>query len=313
MKTDKIFISKLSDAKNNPESFAITGIYSLFESNNDKVFYFDGECHSPWEMVYIIEGEAGITADDSVYMVSAGDVVVHKPMEFHKIWSAGGNNLRILVCSFDFNTGVSNNFGGVYHLSGKAKDSMQQLLEFIREEFSEAPIHFPRGKSDNFEGMPFCFVEPRDENDMFYVVKYFNCIDKNKTSLQILFGMLQLLFLHMSCLDNNNKDLSQNDRMRLYTEIAGILEENIYGKITISQIAKTCKVSAATIKSCFVEFAGCGVHKYFLNIKIRAAIEMLKNGMTVNEVSDKLQFSNPNYFSYVFKRETGTSASTYKK
>ena len=313
MKKDKIFISKLSAAKNNPESFALTGIYSLFESNNDKGFYFDGECHSPWEMVYIVEGEAGITADDNVYMVSAGDIVIHKPMEFHKIWSAGGNSLRILVCSFDFNNRVPGNFGGVYHLTGKAKESMEQLLGFVREEFSEAPIHFPNGDSGYSEGMPFCFVEPVCENNLYLIVKYFDCIDKNKTSLQLLFSMFQILFLHMSCLDNNDKEMSQNEKMRLYTEIAGILEENIYGKVTISQIAKKCKVSAATIKSCFFEFAGCGVHKYFLNIKIRAAIEMLKNGMTVNEVSDKLHFSNPNYFSYVFKRETGTSASTYKK
>ena len=131
MKKDRIFINKLSNSKNNPDLFALTGIYSLFEAKYEEGFYFEGECHSPWEMVYIIEGSAGITADDSVYVLKPGDVIVHKPMEFHKIWSADGGSIRILVCSFDLSARFSNNFGGVYHLTGKAKESMENLLAFI--------------------------------------------------------------------------------------------------------------------------------------------------------------------------------------
>lgn len=285
MKKDKIFIKKLSKKQKNIRPLSITGIHSLFEGNFSPEFYFEGECHSPWEMVYVLEGSAGITADDKIYTISKGDMIFHKPMEFHKIWSAGKTNLNVLVCSFDLEGSLSFRIGGVYHLSAEAENIMNSLLKYINTEFKKNSL----------------------ENG-----NYFDLIDNNEVALQIILNHLELILLNIYK-DNRIQKLYKNEKMRLYTQIAEILEEHIYDKITITEIAEICNVSPATIKNCFAEYAGCGVHKYFLNIKIRTAIDMLKNGMNVNEVSDKLQFTNPNYFSYVFKRETGMPASSYKK
>ncbi|MBR2043868.1 MAG: AraC family transcriptional regulator [Clostridia bacterium] len=53
--------------------------------------------------------------------------------------------------------------------------------------------------------------------------------------------------------------------------------------------------------------------EYFNNIKIRKAIEHLKEGFSVKETAIALGFSDPNYFSTVFKRITGNPPSFYKK
>lgn len=286
MKKDKIFIKKLSKMQKNIRPLSITGIYSLFEAKYSSEFYFEGECHSPWEMVYVIEGSAGITADDKIYTLSKGDIILHKPMEFHKIWSADKTNPRVLICTFDLEGSLSYRIGGVYHLAVEPKNIMDSLLKYIYTEFNK-----------NFSGN----------------ANYFNLIDNNEVALQIILNHLELMLLNITNADNLEQKPYNTVKMRLYTQIAGILEEHVYDKITIAEIAKICNVSPATIKNCFATYAGCGVHKYFLNIKIRTAIDMLKSGMNINEVSDKLQFANPNYFSYLFKRETGITASTYKK
>ncbi len=207
-------------------------------------------------------------------------------MEFHKLWGADGTSPRVLICSFDSEGNYSHKLSGVYHLSDVALDEMNSLLNYLYREFNSVSL-----KETN----------------------YFNIIDKNEVALQIILNKLELILLYLSRLNQIEQKASPNEKMRLYTKVVEILEEHIYDKITISQIAEMCNVSTATIKNCFTEYAGCGVHKYFLNIKIRTAIDMLKNGMNVNEVSDTLQFANPNYFSYVFKRETGICASSYKK
>ncbi len=283
MKTDKIFIKKLGKSQKNMRLISITGLYSLFEAKQTPEFYFEGECHSPWEMVYVIDGLVGITAGDKIYTLTAGEVVFHKPMEFHKIWSADGTSPQVLICSFEMDGSLSHKLGGVYHLENNAKNIMGTLLNYLCTEFKEYPSN------------------------------YFKCLSRNDVALQIILNYLELILLCLSDCNKQEQKSYNNEKMRLYTKIAEILEEHIYDKITISQIAEKCNVSPATIKNCFAEYAGCGVHKYFLNIKIRTAIELLKNGMTVNEVSDTLQFANPNYFSYVFKRETGICASSYKK
>lgn len=286
MKKDKTFINKLSSNKKNMRLLSINGIYSMFEAKRKSEFYFEGECHSPWEMVYVIEGVTGITADNRIYTLSSGDVIFHKPMEFHKIWNADGTSPRYLICSFDLEGSLSHRLrNGVFHLTREAKNIMDSLINYLHSEFNVS--------SDEFN--------------------YFDLLSTNETALQIILNHLELILLYISHSSKFEQKNSQNEKMRLYTEIAGILEEHVYDKVTISEIAQICGTSTATIKNCFAEYAGCGVHKYFLNIKIRTAIEMLKNGMTVSEVSDSLQFANPNYFSYVFKRETGTCASSYKK
>ena len=56
-----------------------------------------------------------------------------------------------------------------------------------------------------------------------------------------------------------------------------------------------------------------GIHKYLLKLKTAAAIQLLQQGCSVNEVSRQLGFANQNYFSTVFKRETGLPPSRYAK
>ena len=286
MKKDKFIKANVTRIKKNMRLISIKGIYSMFEVKRKSEFYFEGECHSPWEMVYVIDGQTGITADDRIYTLSEGDVIFHKPMEFHKIWNADETRPRYLICSFDLEGNLSHRLrNGVFHLTNEAKNVIDSLLNYLHAEFGVS--------SDEFN--------------------YHDHLNPSEASYQIILSHLELILLYISHTNKYEQENSQNEKMRLYTEIAGILEEHVYDKITISEIATECNVSTATVKKCFAEYAGCGVHKYFLNIKIRTAIELLKNGMTVNEVSDMLSFTNPNYFSYVFKRETGTCASSYKK
>ena len=70
--------------------------------------------------------------------------------------------------------------------------------------------------------------------------------------------------------------------------------------------------SVKTLQARFKESTGYTLHKFFLNIKIRSAIDLLKKGHTVSEVSDMLGFCNSNYFSQVFRRETGKNPGSFK-
>ncbi|MBQ4516861.1 MAG: helix-turn-helix domain-containing protein [Clostridia bacterium] len=288
MKTDKKYISSISALNKNENLISVSNIYSMFEGKHTPEFYFEGECHNPWEFVYVIDGQVGITADKRVYSLSAGDIIFHKPMEFHKIWSENESRSHVFICSFDLEgKAVHLLRNGIYKLDDEATHIINLLLNMLR-----------KNNKEQFS----------DNSNMDYA----DLITQNNKIMQISVNYLELIFTYLSYSDKSVNIAEPNEKINLYTKIVGVLEEHIYDKITISQIADICNVSTATVKNCFAEFAGCGVHKYFLNIKIRKAIELLKSGKNVNEVSDMLQFANPNYFSYVFKRETGTCASSYK-
>lgn len=62
----------LSDPVKNERYLSLAALYSLFYSIHTPDFFFCGECHAPWEMVYVMEGNVGVSADDRVYTLSPG-------------------------------------------------------------------------------------------------------------------------------------------------------------------------------------------------------------------------------------------------
>ena len=58
----------------------------------------------------------------------------------------------------------------------------------------------------------------------------------------------------------------------------------------------------------------CGIIDYYINLKIEKAKELLReNELSVKEISEKLSFDTPNYFTKTFKRVTTLTPLEYKK
>ena len=53
--------------------------------------------------------------------------------------------------------------------------------------------------------------------------------------------------------------------------------------------------------------------KHFRTMKMKRADELLTQGLNVKETAYALGFSDPNYFSAVFKKYTGYSPTHWKK
>ena len=81
--------------------FEIKSLYTAFEMTFDSKFSFAGEVYNFYEIICVLDGKIGITSDRSVYKVGEKNLVIHKPMEFHRIWSEDDSNPRIIIISFD--------------------------------------------------------------------------------------------------------------------------------------------------------------------------------------------------------------------
>ena len=287
MKSANNFIRPPQEGYSPARPVEITKVYTMFLRKCRERFSFGGELHDPWEMVYIRKGEASITADDNIYHLSAGSVVFHKPMEFHQIFS-DEPGLEIFVVSFNMEGDMEDKFHkAVFHL----QDNEQALLEeLIRQCVALNGGHL----TDNDEWIDNPAWVDRS-------LDLYNCIH-----------LLEYIFCLMLTRSPESQQRQKSADTMLYRKIVRILEEHIYTNITIDEVAHLCHVSASTAKTCFTRHAGCGLHKYYLKIKLRTAVRLLKEGKSVSEVSDTLSFNNPNYFSYVFRRETGNSPSYYK-
>ena len=71
-------------------------LYQSFEQHYD----FGGERHPFYELVFVEEGTVGITAGDEVYSLCSGQVLLHNPDEFHRIWSEFESAPKVRNLSF---------------------------------------------------------------------------------------------------------------------------------------------------------------------------------------------------------------------
>ena len=83
------------------EDIHIDRIYTIhyFEYKSD--FHFAGERHNFWEFQCVDKGKAEIETDNGIYHLTSGQLIFHKPNEFHNLIAIGNTAPNIVVVSFE--------------------------------------------------------------------------------------------------------------------------------------------------------------------------------------------------------------------
>lgn len=267
----------------------ITALISAFEKVVEGGFFFKGEHHEHWEMVYVISGQIGVSANEKIFKLSEGEIIFHKPWEFHKIWSETENIAQVFIMAF------------------KITGSLAKTLENCVLKLSDTQQHILHLMISAFQA---CNVEPA----LVRFPDFFNNWNlSSNAAIQIAKNYAEILFLDIIQNQNKPKRAYKTRTSEIYQQIIGIMEEHISDWITIDDIAKKCNFSTAYIKKVFAKYSDCGIHNYFLKLKLQRAVIFLKNGKSIQQTSNLLSFSSTNYFSVVFKREFGMSPRNYIK
>lgn len=251
---------------------------------------FHREFHPFWEMVYVIDGTLRIACQERIYTMKQGDLVFHRPMELHRLWSVEGSSFQALVVGFHADGPLLSQLESTaFVLTQQQQTDMHELIQWLRESFPDSRSQILR------------YVE---ENRDIYAPR-----------IQMLCNKLELFLISLlhQPTSPQPKPQSHSQSARLYSRIVEALNGSPDGWITARQIAQQLHCSESQVKQVFARYSDMGIHKYLLKLKIAAAMQLLRQGNSVNEVSRRLGFSNQNYFSTVFKRETGIPPSHYAR
>ncbi|MBQ7950643.1 MAG: helix-turn-helix transcriptional regulator [Clostridia bacterium] len=267
------------------EGIRISQLNSFFKMPCSSTYEFLGETHNFWEALYVLRGTLCVTADDRVYHLSAGQIIFHQPLELHKFHITDKNGAEIMVISYDAEGSLNDFFREkVFSLNKEQKKLIDSLLSY-------ADSH-------------------AEETDNIYI-RYHTALQTVPFFSQRISLLIQLLMLSLA--ENNSiTPLSQIEDSGPYTLAVRYMTDRISENLTVEEIAAAVHLSVSALKRIFKKYAGMGVHKYFLKLKLKTAIELLENGDSVTEIAKKLNFSSQAYFTNVFKRETGESPSLYR-
>ncbi|OGO87939.1 MAG: hypothetical protein A2Y15_02895 [Clostridiales bacterium GWF2_36_10] len=271
------------DMKEIRRLFNVRSVITSIDAVRPKDFYFNGEMHDFWEVVFVLDGSVSATADERVYMLIPGQVLFHKPLEFHRIWSTNDTSPHLIIFSFEvYGDGMRFFENKLFTLNEENIVKIKNTSMKIREAL-EASVKFNKG-SDEY---------------IFASHKAANSIE----------DFLLDLYNTASAKHNTYGSADSED----YKKIVRVMHENSEKNLSVSQIAMLCKMSVSSLKKKFSLFSDKGVGKYFMYLKMRKAINMLCEGMNATEISDTLGFSSVNYFYSAFKREIGLTPKEYLK
>ncbi len=127
-------------------------------------------------------------------------------------------------------------------------------------------------------------------------------------------GLLELFKSNFKRLINpllQNKFQEDNDPV----EKARIYIENNYDQdITLDEVASEIGLSPSYLSRKFKEKYQLGFLEYLTELRINQAADLLINkNIKINEIARRVGYRDGNYFSKVFKRETGLNPSEYRE
>ncbi len=269
---------------------SIDALFTMFKVHYDKDYYFGGEVHDFWECLYVADGDIRVSGDERIYSLSKGDIIFHKPMELHKFTVTGDEGASVFIFSFNMEGRLKKHFENkVFSLSSHQRKILSDLETFAlgeAEKYNISVTEFPY----------HALLMPANHSEIY---------------LQKIVTYICQLFLSLA----GNVDASPSvysPETLLFKKAVVFMTENLSLNPTVKEIARNCNTSVSGIKRLFAKYGGMGVHKYFLNLKLNAAIKMLKSGSSVSEVTEALNFSSQSYLSSAFKRETGKNPSDFK-
>lgn len=277
--------------------FNVDKIITLFYMELPKNFYYEGEQHDFWEMVYIDKGEMLCTAGTNRFILKSGEMTFHKPNEFHNL--SGNNNVapNVSIITFQCRSKAMKQFEGkIFQLNADEKALLSALIS---------------------EGLScFRLIDPSNP-----------LLQKMQTTEQSPFGgqqmvknLLEVLLIRL----NRDQDALPKSIRQSYVidgvyvpyhvkEILQFLNDNIYGKITISDVAQAVGKGESTVKQLFSIYRKSGIMKYYNSLKIKEARRLIREGRyNMTQIADLLHFDSPQYFSKCFKAFTKLTPSEYK-
>ena len=270
----------------------ITKIVTIHYYEFDKNFCYDGESHNFWEMVYVDAGNVIIQANNKECHLKQGEIIFHKPNEFHTIKTDKENAANVFVISFVCSSEAMNFFKGkmttvphklkkhIFAIIEEYKQTFNSMLtDDIKLEIKESP---PIGGQQMIKTYleQFLILLIRNEND----------------------NMELRIFPSKESMENH-----------LVSQVIHLIEENTYNKITVDHICNKLNYSRTYLSKIFKTVTGYTILEYILSNKIREAKKLIREERyNFTQISDLLAFDNPHYFSTVFKKYVNMTPTSYK-
>lgn len=274
------------------DSFSINAIYSVHYFKYCPNFRFDGEKHDFWELVYIDSGKATVVDGDDEYVLTQGNIFIHKPNSPHTIYTKDEFANSVII-SFDCNCKNLRFLpSAVFTVREKEKTLLAGVIKEAELAYSDklGEVYLP--KMNKKAVIPF-------GSDQVI-----------KNSIELL--LISLIRGHYE--NENFSPLLSAKMGSLVDAVVSFLNDRLARSqgFTLKEMSEKLGYSVSYLKSQFKSKTGNTINGYYTQLKLDKAKRLLSTeNIPVGEISDALGFSSVHYFCRCFKKNTGMSPREY--
>ena len=271
----------------------VSKIVTIHYYEFDKNFVFEGEKHDFWEMVYTDKGRVQICRDNETIELSQGELIFHRPNEFHSI-KALNSSINLCVISFVCNSPAMIYFEKYHSLL--AKDLKPFLTSILNE-------------SEN------TYVIPKNDPLLKKLVKKENATIGGEQLIKTYLEQLLILLIRNITKHGSLEVFPSKESMEshLVIGVKEFIEETIEKPFRINNLCSKLGYSKSYLSRIFLEQTGSTIANYAVKKKIDKAKQLIReNNLNFAQIADGLSFYNPQYFSRVFKRVTNMTPTEFK-
>jgi AraC-like DNA-binding protein/quercetin dioxygenase-like cupin family protein len=277
------------------EEIVIKNIYTIHYFEYAKDYVFKGEKHNFWEFVYVDKGEIEVMSDKSGYKLKQGEMIFHKPNEFHNLWANGKTAPNLVIVSFECKSGAMKYFEGKII---KGEDFEKDILAKI---IAEAK---------------YAYSSPLDDTYLKQLQKRENPLFGSEQLIKNNLELLLITLFRKGKSINKSTKLSAVTKQRYDNEkvikIIDFLKDNLYKDISFEDICRFSNQSKTNLKLMFKAAKGSGVMEYYRDLKIDEIKRLIREEpLNFTDIAAKLSYTSVHYFSRHFKKSTGMTPTEY--
>lgn len=263
---------------------SVSRIVTVFRFDFAPDYQTAGESHDFWELVYVDEGELGLQGGECLHHVTAGEMILHKPNEFHRVECDGVHDARVFIITFECRSGAMKFFyDKVLSVPSEIRGLVRRLLEECGESF-------------HVSSYPLQAKEEAPIGSLQLIRNYLECIlirmmregEREKASKEQFYRSREVL------------------EQRLAKDIRAYLEAHLYERLSLERLGREFHFSVSTICNIYKRATGQTVMHTLLMLKLEEAKRLLRTeNIPIAEISARLGFETPQYFSRIFCRHVG--------
>lgn len=278
----------------------VTHLVSLHYFEFAKGFIFEGESHDFWELLYVDKGEIEVTADTSSFVLGQGDIIFHKPNEFHSVWANRKSGPNIIVVCFECHSETMRLFENkLFCLNDTERNWMAGILKHGFAAYTP-PFDLPRVHDlIKREGAPFA-------------------------AEQLLRIHLELLLLSLAERAESGQSLAESRGLslaamernedELLKRALSYMEQHVHSDLTLDQLCARLHIGQSRLSELFKRKAGQSVMKTYKGMKIEAVkLAIREERFNFTEIAEQFGYTSIHTFSRHFKNAVGMTPSEYAK